>query len=406
MANHKPVVELFRKYIDGTITPAELEELSVYLDKSKPGDELTEWLSHEMGNDGAKNERLLVRNITEKVEKELFDKTAPDAPMAKQQRTSWLPGSWLRVAAAVLLCTLAVGGLLWHKRTPTEVPLAAVDITPGGHRAQLTLPDGTVIDLDRNQDGIAIDSRLTYLDGTAISDIGNHIEQPDGSGTERQDEKWLTLTTPRGGMYQVKLADGTVVWLNAGSVLRYPVEFTGTRRTVELLGEAYFEVARNEKQPFVVYAGEQVVNVLGTAFNINAYEDEEAIKTTLVSGSVELFSNVFDATFGERQTVVLNPGQQAVQRGGSMQVIQVDVKDHMAWKNGRFVFYGVSLPVVIRQIERWYDVTFEYDKLPDNIEVWGGISRNVMLSEILEAIEMNTTLEIKQQGRRVIMREK
>lgn len=177
---------------------------------------------------------------------------------------------------------------------------------------------------------------------------------------------------------------------------------------MELDGEGYFEVTENEQQPFLVKSKGHVVKVVGTAFNINAYEDEAQVTTTLVEGAVEIW-NEGPTSVSSNPTSglnVLKPGQQARYENGQVQIMTVNVDDYVAWKNGKFVFYSVSMPVVMRQIERWYDVSFENVALTENIELWGVLSRDVMLSQILEIIELNTSLDFKQRERRIIIYKK
>ena len=195
--------------------------------------------------------------------------------------------------------------------------------------------------------------------------------------------RYNTITTLRGGQYQVILPDGTKVWLNAASSLKYPTEFRGKERNVELTGEAYFEVAKNATMPFHVQSAGQTVRVLGTHFNINAYEDEGVIKTTLLEGSIQI-------TY-QQAKVLIKPGEQARVVAGSPDKIIVDenadTDGAVAWKDGYFQFNHADIRTVMRQISRWYDVTVKYEGSVSSKDFGGAIERNLKLSQVLHILE-------------------
>ncbi|MCL1666550.1 DUF4974 domain-containing protein [Elizabethkingia ursingii] len=207
--------------------------------------------------------------------------------------------------------------------------------------------------------------------------------------------QFATLSTPRRGQYKVTLSDGTKVWLNAESSLKYPAKFAGSERYVELQGEGYFEVANNIAKPFIVASNGQQVKVLGTKFNINSYANEPTIRTTLLSGQVELLSS------RNKATVVLNPGQQAKLVRDGFEVRSVETDAFIAWTANEFRFKGASLQDVFRQVERWYDVEVDYSNIPA-IKVNGTISREKKLSSVLYALEKITDLQFNlSKGRRI-----
>jgi len=179
---------------------------------------------------------------------------------------------------------------------------------------------------------------------------------------------WNTINTPRGRQFKVALPDGTQVWLNAASSIRYPVAFTGKERKVEINGEAYLEVAKNTSMPFIVQANDVEVLVLGTHFNINSYSDEEAIKTTLLEGAVKVSTGA--------ATALLTPGKQAaISTGSGMNVQAADIEQVVAWKNGVFNFQNATLEQVMRQLARWYDIEIVYEKDIPHIEFEGDFNR-------------------------------
>jgi ferric-dicitrate binding protein FerR (iron transport regulator) len=191
-----------------------------------------------------------------------------------------------------------------------------------------------------------------------------------------------TLTTPRGGQYEVVLPDGTRVWLNSNTSLTYPIIFQGKERHVELTGEAYFEVAKNAAAPFFVKTQSQTVEVLGTHFNINSYADEKSVKTTLLEGRVKITGN------GNRKTVSLKPGQQSINNLAIIYIINdADIEEAVAWKNGKFLFRNTDLQTVMRQLSRWYDVDVEYKGTVATKHYRGRISRNVTVSQVFEILK-------------------
>lgn len=287
----------------------------------------------------------------------------------------------LLVAASVLVC-IGLGFIFLNRNSDKPLTIAKTelkDVLPGGNKATLTLADGTVVDLDQalngeiaEQNGIIIrkteNGQLEYV----VQDSPNAV-----SGTN-------TIATPRGGQYQVSLPDGTKVWLNAATSLKYPYPFDKNERMVELKGEAYFEVAKDQLRPFRVKTTHQTVEVLGTHFNINAYTDEPALKTTLLEGSVKVEA-------GAHQ-VFLKPGQQAKLSATNEQLVvdkTIDAEQSIAWKNDVFAFNNEDLKSVMRQISRWYDIDVVYKGKITTEKYFGEIPRNTNLSEVFKILELN-----------------
>src|SRR5690606_28373157 len=271
-----------------------------------------------------------------------------------------------------------------------------VDIVPGTDRATLTLADGTIIPLSdvgngkiANQAGIS----LTKTDeGQLLYSVKESITENLG-----KELVYNIISTPKGGQFQVVLPDGTKVWLNAMSSLRYPVLFTEDERIVELKGEGYFEVARNTKQPFKVLTDNQTVTVLGTHFNINSYKKNESIKTTLVEGSVKVSGSIVGEATGAK-SVILKPGQQAsISSTNILKVKKVNVDNAIAWKLGVFQFENTNIKDVMEEFSRWYDVDVDFDKEVPNINLWGRVYRNVNAAEALEILSyFNLKYEVVQ----------
>lgn len=263
------------------------------------------------------------------------------------------------------------------------------DIPPGGNRAFLTLADGSTIVLDSVANGT-----LAQEGNATITKTGDgKIAYQQHAATQSQPVTFNTLTTPRGGQYQVDLPDGTKVWVNAASTLRFPSHFSGTERLVELDGESYFEVAKSTHMPFRVRLKNGViVEVLGTHFNINSYSSEP-LKATLLEGSIKI--NTASAT------KVLSPGQEGtVNNTGNIHIDDADIEQAVAWKNGLFHFNRADIYTIMRQLERWYDVEVIFDKNLPQKEYVGKVSRNTNISEVLEILEVSK-IHFKINGKKI-----
>lgn len=299
----------------------------------------------------------------------------------KVKRFSWMQFS----AAASLFLLISLGLLIFFKKEKrslqTTQNIYQDDVAPGGNKAVLILASGKRISLT---DAIY---EVNETDGHADPSVYNTIE------------------TPRGGQYQVRLPDGTQVWLNSASSLKYPASFkTLKQRRVELSGEAYFEVAKNKTVPFRVVTGHQEVEVLGTHFNINGYAEEGAVKTTLLEGSVKVHTNS-GGMAGPAET--LKPGEQSTFSQNEIKVAQADIETIMAWKNGDFIFKNEDFKTAMRKVARWYDVDVVYElKTPVDIQPGGWISRKNNISSVLEMIESTGKVHFKIKGRSVIVENK
>ncbi|SDS33672.1 FecR family protein [Mucilaginibacter mallensis] len=290
--------------------------------------------------------------------------------------------TWGKIAAAAsILLFISIGGyFLWHKQAPGKQivhnqPLHN-DIAPGGNKAILILASGKQIVLTGAKNGT-----LAKQGAITISKTSNGQVVYTDASTAAQNTAFISynsIETPRGGQYHLTLADGTNVWLNAASSIKYPTAFTGNERRVEITGEAYFEVKHDAAKPFRVICNGQIVEDLGTHFNINAYSDESAVKTTLLEGSVAVTS------VGKNK--ILKPGEQAQLENGDIHLANVDVDEMVAWKNGLFDFKDANIGIVMRQLARWYDVDVEYEgKIPD-ILFTGKLHRDINAAQILDML--------------------
>jgi transmembrane sensor len=298
------------------------------------------------------------------------------------------------VAAAVILL-VGAGVFFLRPVHKTPAPIANVfknDVAPGGNKAVLTLGDGRLIVLDSAEKGNLASQGKTNIVKTDAGKLAyNAGAATGGAGVTVGDKTTVlynTLSTPAGGQYQVTLADGTKVWLNALSKLQFPNAFTGKDRTVDLTGEAYFEIAKDKSRPFMVRVNGVQVQVLGTSFNVNAYTDEGEIRTTLLEGTVRLVK-------GE-VSVPLKPGQQgATGAGGAgaqaiatsgFSVHSADIDQVMAWKNGFFSWDAADVHTVMRQISRWYGVEVRYQGTPTKALFGGEIGRDLTLTQVLTGL--------------------
>ena len=295
-------------------------------------------------------------------------------------------------AAALLLVTLSIGLILYvNQYNPFGSDLKITrligkDIAPGKNAAILTLADGKTIALSAAKQGVVINAAaLTYNDGTLLS---NDVPEP-----YEVAKRTIQISTPKGGQYEVVLPDGTRVWLNAASSLKFPGSFAGSlSREVDLSGEAYFEVAKDKSKAFKVRGSGQVVEVLGTHFNINSYEDEAGVTTTLLEGSVKV------------NAAVLVPGEQSIlSKRGLIHIGPVAVDQVVAWKNGAFQFDETDFASIMRQLERWYDVEIKYKGAVPDIHYTGRIPRKSKISEVLEMLEETGSVRFKIDNRTVFV---
>ncbi|MCW3463434.1 FecR family protein [Chitinophaga nivalis] len=303
----------------------------------------------------------------------------PEMPVRKgiQQPFKWL-------AAAIILLLVSAGSYIFFIKKTAPQPVAQVavqpyDLAPGTVGGILTLANGEQIRLDSAGNGL-----LAVQGTTRVTNRQGHITY-NTTGKHHEQSLYNTITTPRSKLFQLILDDGSRIWLNAASAVRYPITFSGADRKVYLTGEAYFEIAplyrHGKRIPFTVHANGMDIKVLGTHFNVNAYTDEKQITTTLLEGSV--------AVSGGGTAALLRPGEQAqLQPSQHLTIHQdIDTESVMAWKNGYFSFDQTDLPAVMRQIARWYDVDIVYEGRIPNRRFGGEISRNNPVSQVLKILE-------------------
>lgn len=319
----------------------------------------------------------------------------------KQMNTSRLIVRWSVAASVVFL--VATGGYLWlqNRNKPSTVRVAKTqpDIPAGKTGAVLTLADGSKVVLDSLHNGI-----VARQNGAQVMLKSGQLAY-DASKSSASEITYNVLNTPRGRQFQLVLPDGTRVWLNSSSSLKFPTAFSSKDRKVMLSGEAYFEVAKAVDKPFVVVITNKAeVKVLGTHFNVNAYDNENKIKATLLEGSVKVSSLHTSGTAND-EGAILKPRQQAqiAQAGNNLTVMNnIDVDKVVAWKNGVFNFEGVDLAEVMKQLERWYDIEVSYEGAIPNIEFYGELNRNSSLNDVIAALK-DSDVHFRREGRKLIV---
>lgn len=384
---------LFFQYFNKKITQDELDELMLLLNDPANEEQVKtlmedayEVFEPQKNVFGDAQHKQLFSNILAH-----NNTTIKEAPVARPRLL------WWRMAAAVLL--LIAAGTWWFSSRQAE-PVTVADnrgnVLPGGNKATLVLGDGSTITLD------SAGNQVIRQGNATISQHNGSLQY--SAGNNDAVVSYNTLTIPTGGQFRITLQDGSVVWLNSSSTLRYPTVFTGKERIVELQGQGYFEIAKNASQPFRVKvlrgAGREAppmeVQVLGTHFDIMAYADENVIKTTLLEGAVKVNQGAALA--------FLEPGQQAVLNNmdNKLSVQNTDVNQAIAWKTGFFEFANTDLATIMRQIARWYDVEVVFLKKYPVEQFFGRINRNLPLSDILGLLE-ESGLHFRVEGKKVFV---
>lgn len=371
-ANKQYFNEILSKYRLGKANDQEIRFLEAYYNVFELNDDI-------ITDENEKDFTVLKDTIKNTVDQRIKAYEKQSAPFR-------LVSIWLKyTAAALILFFLSFGtylmtrtGNVKNNRTPVN---AYQGIIPGGNKALLILGNGARITLDDARKGeVAMQAGVTITktaDGQLVYTVLN-------DKASRHQSLQNSISTPKGGQYQVILPDGTKVWLNASSSITYPTVFTGNERIVTLTGEAYFEVVKNKKMPFLVKSARQTIEVLGTHFNINAYDDEAVTETTLLEGSVKVTS--------PSNTVTISPGEQAVINrtgDGAISKRQVETDKEVAWKNGLFAFNGEDIRSVMRQVSRWYNIDVVYEKDIPKEKYFGEISRTSSLADVFKILELN-----------------
>ncbi|MEI6949717.1 FecR domain-containing protein [Paraflavisolibacter sp. H34] len=384
--------QIILKYLRNEASAAERAELEAWLAADSANRRLFDELADEqkLQEELRFFETISVPDAWEKVAART--ESEPKVVPLRPQRRRW----WMAAAAAVLV--LGGSALLYRLSDKTvapppvaEAPAQKPALAPGGNKAVLTLADGAQVVLSGREDG-----EVARQGAARVVKSGSRLAYRTAGLPKAEATLYNTLTTPRGGEYQVELPDGSRVWLNAASSVRYPTAFTGKQRMVEITGEAYFEVAKNAALPFVVRVAGSEIKVLGTHFNVMAYADEKALETTLLEGSVQFA--------GGGKARLLRPGQQAQLANGQLKVAEVDAEEVVSWKNGMFHFENADLESVMKQLARWYDVEVVYQGSNLHDPIVGDIPRTSPLPEALKILELTSSAHFTIDGRKIIVK--
>lgn len=327
------------------------------------------------------------------VRNSIFSSLISDVQQFEKEKKRFSIYKYIGIAASILIFGIAAFYMNRVKELKQAATLYVNDIAPGSNRAFLVLSNGKRLALAALSNGTIV--RQSGISITKVAD-GQLVYTMEKHGQTSDANEYNTIEIPKGGQYRVHLPDGTTVWLNSASTLKYPVNFAIFKeRRVELSGEAYFEVAKDRKHPFRVKSDRQTVEVLGTHFNINTYADEPSVKTTLLEGSVKVSS----AHKAER---TLKPGQQAdLAINGELNVFNVDTELSVAWKNKQFMFESERIETIMRMIERWYDVEVKYIGEKTEERFGGSVSRFDHVSKVLKSLESTGKVHFKIQGRKI-----
>ncbi|WP_293953457.1 MULTISPECIES: FecR family protein [unclassified Sphingobacterium] len=383
--NKSKIDQLLQKYKEGNCSLEEIEWLQHALSATDIGDQdaidqaiVTSLLQpSSAGKMSESRQKIVLGNIKKQIQQGTEERDKPKFSIV-----------WPYWAAAACLLLFIFTMLFWQQQTsPVQADINLVRmqdttgdvVNPGGNSATLRLANGTLLELDKQASGIVMGESITYENGKSIAAAALDKQAMAADPSKLV----LELATPLGGIYQITLPDGTKVWLNAGSSLKYPMSFAKNERRVSLEGEAFFEVTKDSARPFKVLSKGQEIEVLGTAFNVNAYPDNTAIKTTLVNGKVKL-SN--DKRYSE--AIYLLPGQQSTNtNNGKIQLANVDTAPFTAWKEGLFYFDETPLADALQQIGRWYNVEVKYKGEVPQTHFYGRIKRSKPLRDVLDVLE-------------------
>jgi ferric-dicitrate binding protein FerR (iron transport regulator) len=389
--NHpEKLFALLKKYNEGNASKEEKAFVELYYDYFKTAKDDYEQLSEDEKQD---MEATLWGKVGLRIEEiQHAEQQALTEPVARMPAKRKLLFRTLSAAAALVLLLGSVYLFFRPGKKPATSPALTRSLAPGGNKAVLTLGDGTKITLDSTINGLVSQQGNVRVVKTATDELSYQAAAGPGNTVS-----YNTMETPRGGQYRLSLPDGTKVWLNSASSIRYPNIFTGDHRSVEITGEAYFEVAKDSRRPFTVITGNMQVQVLGTAFNLMAYTDEEGILTTLVTGAIEVKK--------DQTTQVLKPGQQAILANGSssFRTKEPDMGSVLAWKDGYFKFDNGGIATIMRQLARWYDVEIAYEGTPPAEQFYGFLPRQENAAEILNALELTNNVHFRVEGKRIVV---
>lgn len=376
--------KLYKKLVNGTICNDELTELYEYF-KTDNREKLVSMLAVIFADDkfiadlpATEKESEVINQVFENLCKYIHIPKESKVPIFKLKH-------WM-LYAAILLTILSFA--LWRYAYQSEDKFldSFTQISPGGNKATITLPNGKVVILDSVHNGVIFGNTITYENGNTVLETDELIANGN-----------IDIYVPKGGTYRITLSDGTKVWLNSDTKMRYPMQFSSDTRLVRLDGEGYFEVSKDKERPFIVDSEGQQIRVLGTHFNVNTYQDEPNYVTSLLEGAVQVKNKK------SQQVSLLKPGEKTLLYGNNIDVTAANVYEDVAWKEGDFVFVNENISSVLRKLGRWYDIEIVYQTKPSNLHFSGIVSKSQNVNTILEMLEATEQIKFKIEGRRLIV---
>lgn len=404
MQHPQSIKELFRRYLRDQCSPSEVKRLLHYFDAGDNEPLLAELIRQQLEMEEEDSELTITQqNLLDKAFENISHAIATSGEGEKQPRITLIRRSWFQLAMAacfLLFVAFTVFLVLSNPRhreitAQQEQTKTEADVAPGRTTAILTLADGKKIVLDTTADG-----RLAVQGAVNVQKQNGQITYSNTENKEGAVAAYNSITTAKGNLYSLVFADGSRVWLNAASSIRFPTFFSGRERRVELSGEGYFEVAKNPSMPFRVAIVSpsglsREVEVLGTQFNVNAYTDEPDVKTTLLEGRIKVKQADGEQTLAPGQQALLTPDRILVKK-------DVDVTAAVAWKEGFFFFHQTDFPTLMRQVARWYDIEVEFKGSGPKDDFSGKISRDVPLSNLIKVLQLND-VHLKMEGKKIVV---
>lgn len=390
------ITNLYTKFVAKEASAAELDEFIAFLNSPDAEERMTEMLdAHDQVSSH------LQKDLNELRARQIFEHIVDQPQEIAKTRKLWLTMAGIAAVAAIVVVSFLIINGSFNGDGGQGISVA-YDVPPGTNGAMLTMSDGQKIALSAANSKLLLTESGVRISKTAAGEITYEII--DNLESKRAGKN--TLSTDSGQTYRVKLPDGSMVWLNAASSLRYPVSFASSkRRVVQLSGEAYFEIQKDANRPFVVESKDQSVTVLGTHFNIKAYEDDKAVTTTLEEGSVRVGYQASawgaQGKIHYKDEITLSPGQKSLLKNGTVNISKANLQENLAWKEGDFIFYEVGIDKVMQDIARWYRIEVIYEEGIPGGTFSGNVSRTKNISQILLALESTKLVHFKVKGRKV-----
>ncbi|TWF33944.1 FecR family protein [Chitinophaga polysaccharea] len=380
--------DLIEKAINGTIADEERRELLAFL-ATPEGKSIYDDLFEQLAEQSVEGNNIFSAQEATSLFQQINEEIRDQSPVVSPKIFKLKP-----ILAGVAACMLLLISLFSYRffvrtkwETAQQKMAKAMPAPRPATGIMLTLADGRQIALDSAKKGETFEQKGSSAVNNEKGTLSYTLPVEDTTG--KAETVFNTLTIPRGKQYKVILPDGSQVWLNAASSLHYPTQFPDGERKVELSGEAYFDIVKNDRKPFKVVTEKQTITVLGTAFNVKAYTDESYTKTTLIEGRVKL-----ESPGTNNGGIILKPGEQGMLDDGRLQIKAVDTRENIAWRSDLFYFSNTDLKEVAYQLQRWYDIDVDFSSLPA-AKLYGQLPRSTPLPQLLKVIEKTTNIKLR-----------